>query len=120
MATTGSSMKPVWKRALNKAVNDNGKPAATWFQLATVDQRSLQPKNRTVVFRGWLSELAEAGKAGTSVCFTSDSRAAKASEAGPCEICWCASAKCAHNACLQIKLLHDIFLPSFRFLHGYP
>jgi len=83
-----TSVKPLWKRAINKAVNDTEKPAATWFQLATIDQSTLQPRNRTVVFRGWLSELAEEGKHGTDICFTADSRHKKASEAGACEVCW--------------------------------
>lgn len=77
---------PPWRSAIARALHRNRSlPNARYVQLATVD-RDLRPRNRSLVFRGWLEP-------GSQVKFVSDIRSTKAinllADTSPyAEACW--------------------------------
>jgi pyridoxamine 5'-phosphate oxidase len=77
---------PPWRSSIARALHRNRSlPNARYVQLATVD-RDLRPRNRSLVFRGWLEP-------GSQVKFVSDIRSTKAinllADTSPyAEACW--------------------------------
>jgi pyridoxamine 5'-phosphate oxidase len=77
---------PPWRSLIARALHRNRSlPNARYVQLATVD-RDLRPRNRSLVFRGWLEP-------GSQVKFVSDIRSTKAinllADTSPyAEACW--------------------------------
>ncbi len=77
---------PPWRSAIARALHRNRSlPNARYVQLATVD-RDLRPRNRSLVFRGWLEP-------GSQVKFVTDIRSTKAidllADSSPyAEACW--------------------------------
>jgi pyridoxamine 5'-phosphate oxidase len=77
---------PPWRSSIARALHRNRSlPNARYVQLATVD-RDLRPRNRSLVFRGWLEP-------GSRVKFVTDIRSTKVSnlltESSPhAEACW--------------------------------
>ena len=77
---------PPWRSAIARALHRNRSlPNARYVQLATVD-RDLRPRNRSLVFRGWLEP-------GSQVKFVADIRSTKAidllADTSPyAEACW--------------------------------
>ena len=62
---------PPWRSSIARALHRNRSlPNARYVQLATVD-RDLRPRNRSLVFRGWLEP-------GSQVKFVTDVRSTKA------------------------------------------
>ena len=81
-----NSMLPPWRSSVARALHRNRSlPNARYVQLATVD-RQHRPKNRTVVFRGWLEPQSQ-------LKFVVDIRSPKAQDllsgsSNQAEICW--------------------------------
>ena len=79
-------MLPPWRTSIDRALRRNcSLPNARYVQLATVD-RDRRPKNRTIVFRGWLEPDSQ-------LKFVTDIRSQKAIDlrsglADWAEICW--------------------------------
>ena len=79
-------MLPSWRSPLARALHRNRSlPNARYVQLATVDSNN-RPKNRTVVFRGWLEPESQ-------LKFVTDIRSQKAIDlqsgsSNWAEICW--------------------------------
>ena len=77
---------PLWRSSIARALHRNRSlPNARYVQLATVD-RDLRPRNRSLVFRGWLEP-------GSQVKFVTDIRSTKAidllADTSPhAEACW--------------------------------
>ena len=77
---------PPWRSSIARALHRNRSlPNARYVQLATVD-RDLRPRNRSLVFRGWLEP-------GSQVKFVADIRSTKAidllADTSPyAEACW--------------------------------
>ena len=79
-------MLPPWRTSIARALRRNSSlPNARYVQLATVD-RDRRPKNRTIVFRGWLEPDSQ-------LKFVTDMRSQKAIDLQSglsdwAEICW--------------------------------
>jgi pyridoxamine 5'-phosphate oxidase len=79
-------MLPPWRTSVDRALYRNRSlPNARYVQLATVD-RDRRPKNRTIVFRGWLEPDSQ-------LKFVTDIRSQKAIDlrsglSDRAEICW--------------------------------
>jgi pyridoxamine 5'-phosphate oxidase len=77
---------PPWRSAIARALHRNRSlPNARYVQLATVD-RDLRPRNRSLVFRGWLEP-------GSQIQFVTDIRSPKAinllaNSSAWAEACW--------------------------------
>jgi pyridoxamine 5'-phosphate oxidase len=79
-------MLPPWRTSVDRALHRNcSLPNARYVQLATID-RHRRPKNRTIVFRGWLEPDSQ-------LKFVTDIRSQKAIDLSSglsdwAEICW--------------------------------